>query len=284
MIELRNLTKKYGQTAAIDGISITIGESGIYSLLGRNGAGKTTLMKLIAGRIGCSGGEILVEGETVSPRHMPGAVNFVESGAEQFNLKVTDLINAASVVQDDFDMEFACRMMEKFELDGEKKFKQLSFGMKSMVSAILALSNTSKIILLDEPGLGFDAVMRDQFNIMLFESWEANPRLIIVSTHLIDEIAKITGHLIIIDRGKILLRAETAEIDERAYILSGPSVSVLPLLPGLNCLATTTAGSMTAAYIFDTRIEPPEGVAVDRLSLQDFFVKLVGGHHAQTHR
>jgi ABC-2 type transport system ATP-binding protein len=210
---------------------------------------------------------------------MPPSVNFVESGAEQFNLRVTDLIDAASTVQDDFDREFARHMMEKFELDGKKKFKHLSFGMKSMVSAILTLSNKSKIILLDEPGLGFDAVMRDQFNTLLFESWEANPRIIIVSTHLIDEIARITQHLIIIDHGKILLQAEIGEIDERAYILSGPAASVLPLLEGLNCLSTTTMGSMTAAYIFDSRIEPPEGVAVDRLSLRDFFVKLVGGHN-----
>jgi len=277
MIEFVNVTKKYGKTTAIDDISIAIPESGIYCLLGRNGAGKTTFMKMLAGHIGATEGKITVDGKRVTTSSMPENVNFIESGSVQFNMKISELIDSAAELQDGFDRDFALEMTERFELKLNKKFKQLSFGMKTMLTTIITLSNNSSIILLDEPVLGFDAIMRDQFNTLLLESYNAHPRVMIVSTHLIDEIAKITERLIIIDNGKILVEAEINDIDEKAYTLSGPSSVVLPLLDGMNCIGKMTAGSVMAAHIYGDRITPPDGVAIDRLSLQDFFINIVGG-------
>jgi ABC-2 type transport system ATP-binding protein len=236
-------------------------------------------MKLMAGHIAATKGQITVDNSSVSTSRMPEGVNYIESGAIQFNIKVAELIKAAADLQDGFDMEFAEKMLTMFRLDMKKNFKQLSFGMKTMLTTIIALANQSKIILLDEPTLGFDAIMRDQFNTLLLESYNTHPRIIIVSTHLIDEIAKITERLIIIDNGGILLEAEINEVDERAYTLSGMVNLVLPLLDDLNCIGKTTMGSVMAAHIFDRRIVPPEGVAVNRLSLQDFFIQIVGGQN-----
>jgi ABC-2 type transport system ATP-binding protein len=98
-----------------------------------------------------------------------------------------------------------------------------------------------------------------------------------VSTHLIDEIAKAAERLIIINNGRVLLEAGIDEVDEKAYTLSGHAKTVLPLLDGLNCIGKTAAGSVMAAHIYDERIAPPEGVTLDRLSLQDFFINIVGG-------
>lgn len=278
MIKITSVTKKYGSLAAIDCISLKILENGIYCLLGRNGAGKTTLMKLLAGHIAATEGEVIVDGKTVSTSRMPESVNFIEGGSVQFNMRVSELINLAAQLQEDFDLNFAREMTERFELDTKKRFKQLSFGMKTMLTSIITLSNKSKVILLDEPTLGFDAIMRDQFNTLLLESYQANPRVIIVSTHLIDEIAKVTERLIIIDKGRLLIEAGIDDIDEKAYTLSGLSQAVLPLLDGLNCIGKTSAGSVVAAHIYDERISPPDGVTIDRLSLQDFFINIVGGN------
>ena len=277
MIEIKNTSKKYGSTIAIDHVSLNIPESGIYCLLGRNGAGKTTLMKLIAGHIAATEGEIIVDGLRVSPNKMPICVNYIESGSVQFNMRVSELISATAELQENFDRDFAREMVERFELDTRKKYKQLSFGMKTMLTAIITLANNSKVILLDEPTLGFDAIMRDQFNTLLLESYHAHPRVIIISTHLIDEIAKVTEKLIIINKGRILLEAGIEDIDEKAYTLSGSAQIVLPLINGLNCIGKTTAGSIMAAHIYGERITPPQGVTLDRLSLQDFFIKIVGG-------
>jgi len=278
MIELSNVTKKYGGITAIDRMSLIIPEQGIYCLLGRNGAGKTTFMKLLAGHIAVSGGKIIVDGKAVSTSSMPESVSFIESGAAQFNLKVSALLDMAAQLQDDFDRDFALKMANRFELNPDKKFKQLSFGMKTMLTTIITLSNNAKIILLDEPTLGFDAIMRDQFNALLLESYHAHPRIIIVSTHMIDEIAKVIERLIIIESGRVLIEAGIGDIDEKAYTLTGTVKAVEPLLSGLNCIGKTVMGSVMAANIFDDRVDLPEGVAVDRLSLQDFFISLVGGN------
>lgn len=234
-------------------------------------------MKLIAGHIASTDGTITIDSQRVSPDKMPEDINFIESGSLQFNMRVSDLIDAAAELQKDFDRDFAREMTERFELDTSKKYKQLSFGMKTMLTAIITLASNSKIILLDEPTLGFDAIMRDQFNTLLLESFHAHPRVIIVSTHLIDEIAKVTQRLIIINKGRILLETGIEDIDEKSYTLSGPANKILPLINGLNCIGKTNAGSMMAAHIYDKRITPPQGVTLDRLSLQDFFINIVGG-------
>ena len=278
MIELTRVTKKYGPVTAIDNITLSIPDSGIYCLLGRNGAGKTTLMKLLAGHIAATDGKINMDGKLVSPGHMPESASFIESGSVQFNLRVSELIKAAAELQDEFDKDFAQEMIDMFKLDSKKRFKQLSFGMKTMLTTIVTLANNSKAIYLDEPTLGFDAIMRSQFNTLLLASYQANPRLIIVSTHLIDEIAKVIERLIIIDNGKILLEAGIDDIDEKAYTLSGLQAVVLPVIEKLNCIGKTTAGGAVAAHIYDERITPPEGVSIDRMSLQDFFISIVGGN------
>ncbi|MCL1830284.1 MAG: ABC transporter ATP-binding protein [Oscillospiraceae bacterium] len=277
MIEITKLTKKYANVTAIDNLSLTLQQEGIYCLLGRNGAGKTTLMKLLAGYIKATQGTITIESKLVSPGNMPESVNFIESGSQQFNMKVAELVETAAALQDDFDLEFAWEMIERFELDPKKRFKQLSFGMKTMLTTIISLSNNSKVMLLDEPTLGFDAIMRDSFNNLLYRSYQAYPRLIIVSTHLIDEIAKITERFIIIDKGCLLLETSIDELDENAYTLSGASSLIHPLLEQLNCIGTTEIGSVMAAHIYDRRITPPEGVSIENMSLQDFFINLVGG-------
>jgi len=277
MIEFANVTKSYGSTKAVDGMSLSIPEAGIYCLLGRNGAGKTTFLKLLAGHIPVSEGEIIVDGKKVSPGHMPESVNFVENSAVHFNMKISELLNIASELQGGFDLEFANDMAQRFDLNPSKRFKHLSFGMKTMLTTIITLANNSKAILLDEPTLGFDAIMRDQFNTILLESYQSHPRVIIVSTHLIDEIAKVTERLIIIDKGKLLLETGIDEVDEKAYTLSGATSAVTPLLEGLNCIGKTVMGSVMAAYIYDDRISPPDGVSIDRISLQDFFISIVGG-------
>lgn len=282
MIEFHNVTKRYGKNTALDDVTISITEPGLYCLLGKNGAGKTTFMKLIAGYLNASKGMIAVDGATVSTHSMPERVNFIEATATQFNMDVDDLITAAARLRSTFDRDFALVMAQRFGLDLTKKFKHLSFGMKAMLNTILALASNSEVILLDEPTLGFDAIMRKQFNDLLIESYEAHPRIIIVSTHLIEEIAKVAQQIIIINDGSILLQTGIDDVDEDAYSLTGPEPAVLEVLneaKDLNVIGSTHIGSMMAAYIYGERVSVPAGspVAIDKLGLEDFFINLVGG-------
>ncbi len=198
MIELLNVTKRYGDTSVLKKVNLKIDEPGIYCLFGRNGAGKTTLLKSIAGYQNITEGKISVDGKTVSTAAMDTGVSCIENFAQHFNLSVGKLLNILARVNPDYDREFAAAMMGRFEFDGRKKFNRLSLGMKTMVSTIICPASSKRVILLDEPVLGFDAIMRVEFYDMLAESFKRNPRVIIVSTHNIEEIANTVHNFIII--------------------------------------------------------------------------------------
>lgn len=232
MIELRNVTKQYGQSSVLNKIDLTVDEPGIYCLLGRNGAGKTTFLKSIAGYQNVTSGQIKVDGKTISTATLDTGVSYIENFAKHFNLPVGKLLRIASEVNADFGHSFAEEMMERFELDRRKKFNQLSLGMKTMVSTIVCLSSNRPVILLDEPVLGFDAIMRVEFYDMLTESFRRHPRIIIVSTHIIEEIAKTIHKLIIIDKGRICFFDTLQAVEEKAFSVSGLKKDVDAATPG----------------------------------------------------
>lgn len=156
MIELTDVSKYYGRTLAINALSLSVQENGIYCLLGRNGAGKSTLMKLLAGHLNASAGSIAVNGHRVDTHHMPVDVHFIQSDAAQFNMKLKDLLRAAGSLDDGFDVEYSLQLAAKFRLDLNKRYRKLSFGMKVMVNTILGMASNRRVLLLDEPVLGFD--------------------------------------------------------------------------------------------------------------------------------
>jgi ABC-2 type transport system ATP-binding protein len=276
MIKLRDVTKDYGKTVGIDNLSIAVESPGIYCLLGRNGAGKTTLMKLMAGHIAATSGTVEVCTHAVGVLAMPDDVHFVESGATQFNVKLSELFRYAHDINPEFDAAFAEHMANRFKLDLRKRFKQLSFGMKAMASALIALSSGKEILLLDEPVLGFDPVMRKTFYELLQECCAEKPKVVIVSTHIIDEIEKVAEKLIIINNGKLSLFCDMSEVDEKAYSVIGPAEAVNTATAGLRVIGETTAGSFLSRYIYDNRIEGGDGYSVSTLGLQEFFIGLVG--------
>jgi ABC-2 type transport system ATP-binding protein len=275
MIEWKEVSKLYGKTQALNSFSLTISEPGIYCLLGRNGAGKTTLLNLLAGHQGVTSGDILANGKRVDVLSMPDEVYFVASGAPQFNVRLQQLFEYACDVNPDFDMPFALEMASRFKLDLGKKFKQLSFGKKAMASTLIALSSGKEILLLDEPVLGFDPIMRKTFYELLAESCAEKPKTVIVSTHIIDEIAKVAQRLIIIDKGQLTLFCEMSEIDEKAYCVLGVKQYVEAATQRLRVISETTAGGFLSRYIYDNRIPESDKYTITALGLQDFFIGLV---------
>lgn len=277
MIELQKVSKAYKNTVAIDNLSLKIEDNGIYCLLGRNGAGKTTLMKLVAGHLNATHGSIVVNGKPISTARQPDQVNFIESRAVQFNLKVKDMINTAAELQEGFDSDFAFEIADRFHLEHKKRYNQLSFGMQTMLTTLISLASTSNVVLLDEPVLGFDAIMRIQFYDMLLQSYINHPKIIIVSTHILDEISKSAQKLIIIDKGKLRFKSDIDIFDEKAYSITGASEDITPLIQNLNVINTVSSGGFITAYIFDNHIKVPANVKLSTTGLQDFFVQLVGG-------
>ena len=276
MIELNQVTKRYGQASVLKNITLTIDEPGIYCLLGRNGAGKTTLLKSVAGYQNITSGSIRVDGREITTSTLDTGVSYIENFAKHFNLPVRKLLKIASEVNPSYDYDFASEMMERFELDGNKKFNHLSLGMKTMVSTIICLASNKDVILLDEPVLGFDAIMRVEFYDMLTESFKEHPRIIIVSTHIIEEIAKTIDKLIIIDKGSIRFFDTLQSVGTKAFSVSGLQRDVETATRGLKVIGQDTVGGLVTCCIFDTPPQESASIEVRPLSLQDFFIQMVG--------
>ncbi len=278
MIELKQVTKQYGQAAVLKNITLSIDVPGIYCLLGRNGAGKTTLLKSIAGYQNITSGAIQVDGRTITTSTLDTGVSYIENFARHFNLPVRKLLRLASEVNPNYDYDFASEMMDRFELDGKKKFHHLSLGMKTMVSTIICLASNKSAVLLDEPVLGFDAIMRVEFYDMLAESFRKHPRIIIVSTHIIEEIAKTIQKLIILDKGSVRFFDALQSIEAKAFSVSGLQKDVEAATKGLKVIGQDTVGGLATAYLFDTPPEQTASLEIRPLSLQDFFIQMVGHH------
>ena len=276
MIELKQVTKQYGQATVLKNITLTVDEPGIYCLLGRNGAGKTTLLKSIAGYQNITSGTIQVDGKPITTSTLDTGVSYIENFAKHFNLPVRKLLRIASEVNPNYDYDFASEMMERFELDGKKKFNHLSLGMKTMVSTIICLASNNEVILLDEPVLGFDAIMRVEFYDMLTESFQKHPRIIIVSTHIIEEIAKTIQKLIIIDKGSVRFFDTLQSVETKAFRVSGLQKAVEAATRGLHVIGQDTVGGLVTSYIFDNPPEQAASLEIHPLSLQDFFIQMVG--------
>lgn len=276
MITINHVTKTYGPTVALDDLSLEFDTPGLVCLLGRNGAGKTTLLRSIAGQIPISAGHLTVDGLPVDPLHQPAGVRLVSPDAVHFNARLATLLRDAAAINPAFDLDAATDLAGAFRLDLRKRFGALSFGMRSQFNAVLALSSGSSTLLLDEPVLGFDPVMRTRFYEVLAATVTDRAITAVVSTHIIDEIARVAERLVIIDRGRVRLTATVADLDETAYSVTGPAEAVRAATDGLTVLSELSAGGFVTRLIHDRRIEPTDAVAVRALGLQEFFVALVG--------
>lgn len=276
MIELKQVTKQYGQATVLKNITLSIEDPGIYCLLGRNGAGKTTLLKSIAGYQNITSGSIQVDGKAITTSTLDTGVSYIENFAKHFNLPVQKLLRIASEVNPNYDYDFAAEMMDRFELEGKKKFHHLSLGMKTMVSTIICLASSKNVILLDEPVLGFDALMRVEFYDMLTESFRKHPRIILVSTHIIEEIAKTIQKLILIDRGSVRFFDTLQAVETKAFCISGLQKDVEAATKDRNVIGQDAVGGLVTSYIFDNPPEETGSLEIRPLSLQEFFIQMVG--------
>jgi len=277
-IEIKDVTKVFGSTTALQNVSIDIEENKIYGLLGRNGAGKTTLLNLMTNKLFPTNGEIRVEGENVLENDLALSKIYcmTESNLYPENMKVKDAFHWTKEFYPDFDNSYAQMLAEKFSLDSSKKIKSLSTGYQSIFKIIIALSCQAKILLLDEPVLGLDANHRDMFYKELLKNYSNNPKTIIISTHLIEEAASLLEKVIIINEGKVLLVDHVETLLAKGYTISGIATLVEEYIIGKNVLAVESFGGLKTASILDeTPIHNlPSGLEVSKLDLQQMFIHL----------
>lgn len=276
-IEIKGLTKQYGETAALDNVTLKFENNKIYGLLGRNGAGKSTLLNIITNRIFTTSGEVLVDGENV--RENDRAISKIYLMSEKTlypgDMRINNVFKWSKKFYPDFDEKRAFELAELFELNTNKKVKQLSTGFTSIFKLIVALCVNTPYIFLDEPVLGLDANNRELFYKLLIEKYSEEPFTVVISTHLIEEISTLIEQAIIIESGKILVNTSREELLQSGYSVSGKAVDVDNYISGKEIIGEDTLGGLKTAYVMGKpQADMPESLEVTALDLQKLFVKL----------
>ncbi len=214
LLECKNLTKQYGKYTALSNVSLQIDSGHIIGLLGPNGSGKTTLIKLIAGLLSPTSGELYIKEEPVGI----GSKKLISYLPDHTYLndwmKVKEIIRFFADFYEDFETERAYDMLSKLDIDPNRKLKTLSKGTKEKVQLILVMSRKADLYLLDEPIAGVDPAARDYILNTIISNYDENAS-ILISTHLISDIENILDEVIFIKNGCIQMQTSVDDIRER---------------------------------------------------------------------
>lgn len=210
MIEVKNITKKYGNFTAVDNINFKIEEGEIVGLLGPNGAGKSTTMNMITGYIEPTEGEIIVNGYDISkkPKKAKAQIGYMPEGVPLYSdLTVKEFVTYMAElkkVDRKTRKEKVEKIIEQTGLkDVEKKLtRNLSRGYKQRVSMAGALVGEPKILILDEPTVGLDPKQITEIRTLIKELGKTHT--VILSSHILSEVSQICNKVIIINKGKIV--------------------------------------------------------------------------------
>ena len=275
-LELRGLTHRYGKNTALDNVDLQMPAGHIYGLLGRNGAGKTTLLNVLSATLFPQKGEALIFGHKAF-EHIETLKRLCvvrEKTAYPRSLRVEDALYACSGLYPNWDDEFARTLLERFELSPRKRYRQLSRGMESSLGLIIGLASRADLTIFDEPSLGLDAVARERFYEVLLHDYADHPRTLIISTHLIDEVASVIDSVVIIDKGRVLLQKSIEELRRGAITLTGAPEEVRQAIQGREVLHEDVIGGVMVAAIYANEGDSFGDLRVDPLQLQKLFVYL----------
>lgn len=251
LISVHGLTKRFGSFTAVDAINFDVQQNKIYGLLGRNGAGKTTVMQLLTGQQFATSGSARVFGEAPAEnaRVLERICFIKESQKYPDDFTVRHVMKSAPWFFSNWDAEFADRLLTDFRVPRTRRMKKLSRGQLSAVGVIVGLASRAPLTFFDEPYLGLDAVARQIFYDRLLEDYSAHSRTVILSTHLIDEVAKLLEHILVIDDGRIIIDSDADSLRGAAVTVSGRHAEVDTFIASRTVLHRQNVGGFTSVTI-----------------------------------
>lgn len=204
LVEIVNVTKKYGRSIAINNMTLTLPKGRIIGLLGPNGSGKTTLIKMLNGLLVPTQGTIHINGSVPGPvtkahvAYLPDR-NFLNGGD-----RITEIFDYFCDFYQDFDREKASKMLQDLDIGADRKLKELSKGTREKVQLILVMSRKADLYVLDEPIAGVDPAARDYILRTIIGNY--NPEAtVLISTHLIGDLENVLDEVIFLRYGQLLL-------------------------------------------------------------------------------
>lgn len=289
MLTVNQVSRTFGKTRALKGLSIAIPKGQIVGLLGRNGAGKSTLLRIVSGMLKPSGGSVRINGRKVWDHAKALGQLCVIGDTPDFGklLKIGDLFFVCAGLFPDWDGELAQALLKRFDLPENRKIKTFSRGMQTSLMLIVGLASRAPFTIIDEPSLGLDAVMRERFYDLLLEQKKRDVgRTFLISTHLIDEVARILDYAVMIDDGNLLCEGTVDELQRGTLSVSGDAADVKELTESCKLLKEENVAGMLVRHVQldDERmraIRADKRVRTAPIGLQRLFVFLTEEKEAQ---
>ncbi|MEU3644498.1 ABC transporter ATP-binding protein [Lentzea sp. NPDC034063] len=287
-VDVQGLSVRYGNMAAVDDMSFSLSGNKIYGLLGRNGSGKTSLMSALAGYRKASG-SVQLDGlpvfENAAAMRQVCLVRHSADAADKGD-KVSHVLEYGAAWRDTWDNAYALELTELFGIGLKTKVGALSLGKRSALGVVIGLASRSPLTMLDESHLGMDTPTRYAFYDSLLNDFMEHPRTIIISTHLIEELASLLEEVLIIDSGRLVLQEEADVLRSRGTEVTGNASDVDEFTAALTVLSEKSLGRTKAAMVYgaldDDQLIRARGLGLELgpIALQDMFVHLtdpVGG-------
>lgn len=221
IIETSNLTKQYGEQKSISNLNIHVKKGHIYGLLGRNGAGKTTTMKVLLGLVRPTAGSVRIFGQAMPDRKaviLPRIGSLIESPGFYPNLTGTENLEIFAKLRGVPSRDAVKNTLELLELphNDKKLFSQYSLGMKQRLAIALAVMHDPELLILDEPINGLDPIGIAEVRSFIRELCDAKGKTILISSHILSEIALLADDIGIIDKGVLLEEENLAKLKQKS--------------------------------------------------------------------
>ncbi len=225
VIEVEGLAKRFGSTRVLEDVTFSVPRGQTFAFLGRNGAGKTTTILMLLGLLRPSAGRTSVLGLDPCRQAMEirRRVGYVAEEQVMFGwMRVSQLLGFIEPFYPKWDRGYAQELAERFELPLKTRVNHLSKGQNRRLALLLALAHRPELVILDDPTLGLDPVMRKEFLRDVVEHLQGSGVTVFFSSHLLYEIEPVADVVAILDHGVIVRRSETERLREEVKQLVMP--------------------------------------------------------------
>ena len=219
VVDVTGLSRSFGPKLALDGVSFGAIEGQIHGLVGANGAGKTTLLKHLLGLLRAETGTVRVFGldPVRDPVGVLGRVGYLSEERELPEwMRIDELMAYTQAFHPTWDTPYARELLDTFGLDPAKKVKELSKGMRAQAGLLVAVAHRPELLILDEPSSGLDAVVRRDILDAIVRTVADDGRTVIFSSHLLDEVERMSDHVTMMHNGRVTLSGPLDEV-RRSY-------------------------------------------------------------------
>ena len=213
VLRANGLTKRYGGKTALDALNLAIPQGRIVGLLGPNGSGKTTFIKLAAGLLTPTAGELTVCGKPIGPDSKAMVSYLPDKTYLNRSQRVREVLDFFQDFYTDFDRARAEEMLKALSIDTDARLKTLSKGNQEKVQLVLVMSRRARLYLLDEPIGGVDPAARDYILNTIITNYDPSAT-VLISTHLIADVERVLDEFIFLSNGKVLRQGSVDEVRE----------------------------------------------------------------------